>query len=75
MRKIMLMTTVILLLVFVATPVAAQEMKKIAQAGLQFLKIDPAARSASDATRASSIRSPRSIPALLACRVSTRRSR
>jgi hypothetical protein len=46
MRKIKFMTTVILLLVFVATPVAAQEMKKIAQAGLQFLKIDPAARSA-----------------------------
>jgi hypothetical protein len=47
MRKIKFMTTVILLLVFVATPVAAQEMKKIAQAGLQFLKIDPSARSAS----------------------------
>jgi hypothetical protein len=47
MRKIKFMTTVILLLVFVATPVAAQEMKKIAQAGLQFLKIDPVARSAS----------------------------
>jgi hypothetical protein len=47
MRKIMFITTVILLLVFVANPVAAQEMKKIAQAGLQFLKIDPAARSAS----------------------------
>jgi hypothetical protein len=46
MRKIKFMTTVILLLVFVATPVVAQEMKKIGQAGLQFLKIDPSARSA-----------------------------
>ena len=47
MKKIQFMITVILLLVFVAAPVQAQEMKKIAQAGLQFLKIDPAARSAS----------------------------
>ena len=47
MRKIKFITTVILLLAFVATPVVSQDMKKIAQAGLQFLKIDPSARSAS----------------------------
>jgi hypothetical protein len=47
MKKINFATTVILLLVFVASPVPAQEMKKIAQAGVQFLKIDPVARSAS----------------------------
>jgi hypothetical protein len=46
MRKIKFMTAVILLLVFAATPVVSQDMKKIGQAGLQFLKIDPSARSA-----------------------------
>ena len=46
MRQIKIIVGMILLLALIATSSNAQEMKKIGQAGIQFLKIDPTARSA-----------------------------